>query len=195
MTPLKFTSRVIPRVSELVKGGGVIVFPTDTVYGIGCDPMNIDSVRRVFKAKQRESRPLPVLCDSLESARKLVTFNGTALDLARRFWPGALTIVAPLKTMVPFELHQGSNELGVRGPDYALCVELIRACGGCLTGTSANLSGERPFTTARSALLGIGTHMDLVLDGGELTGVPSTVVRVSGREIIVLRRGPVGVGD
>ena len=177
-----------------MKRGGVIVFPTDTVYGLGCDPQNESAVQKLFEIKKRVGKPIPVLCDGIESAESLVLFNSSSRKLAEKYWPGALTIVLPLKKTLPYALHQGIGELGVRVPRSARCVRLIGQCGGFLTGTSANISGNQPAKTAQRATEGLGKNINLVLDGGTLAGTPSTVVRVSGDVIEVLREGAVAVG-
>jgi L-threonylcarbamoyladenylate synthase len=185
----------IQTASSVVRAGGLIVYPTDTVYGLGCDPRSEAAVRRLFEAKKRAANPVPVLCDSLESAMQLVDMNEKARRLAERHWPGALTIVAPLKATLPFPLHQGSGSLGVRVPRSDVCLRLIRACGGHLTGTSANVAGAPSSRTAQEAFQQLGRSVDMVLDGGTLSGFESTVVRVMGEKIEAIRRGPVGVSD
>src|SRR5712692_11729043 len=140
----RVSAQSIREAGKLVLGGGVIVYPTDTVYGLGCDPMNEPATKRLFAIKGRERKPVPVLCDSLESASRLVRFSGVALKLAKGYWPGALTIVLPLRAELPDLLHQGSGTLGVRVPNSRRCRELIAACGGYLVGTSANKSGKPP---------------------------------------------------
>ncbi len=192
---LKFDRSTIPIASDKVRDGGLIVFPTDTVYGLGCDPENPVAVSRLIRAKRREPKPIPLLCDSVETARKLVSLNMAAREIAESRWPGAITIVAPMKRALPEEIHRGTGNLGVRVPASTLCLELLRACGGYMTGTSANLSGEAPCRTAEEARLKLGSRVDIILDGGRLNGEPSTVVQASGREIIVLRRGSIGVTD
>ena len=185
----------IGRARSVVIHGGLIVYPTDTVYGLGCDPTNEDAVRRLSEAKKRSHRPIPVLCSSASAAMELVEMNQRALELAKRFWPGALTIVAPLKRNLPHQLHQGTGTLGVRVPAMPLCVTLLEACGGWLTGTSANLSGLPPARTAAEAMSQLGDNVDLILDGGRLEGLESTVVRAVDDDIQVLRVGPVRVTD
>jgi L-threonylcarbamoyladenylate synthase len=179
--------------SRLVRAGGLLVYPTDTVYGLGCDPFNEAAVARLFEAKGRESKPIPVLCDCLESAAGLGSITGAAYELARRHWPGGLTIVVEAKRKLPFRVDQGSGEVGVRVPALGSCVELIRRSGGFLTGTSANLSGRPSCRSAVDAFGQLGDRVDLVLDGGFLEGVESTVVRVRGDDVEVLRRGAVEV--
>lgn len=185
----------VERAADIVRGGGLVVYPTDTVYGLGCDPQREGSVIRLFKAKGRTSKPVPVLCSSAEKAAELVELNGTALGLARAHWPGALTIVAPLRRPLPAMLSQGTTKLGVRVPDHTGCLDLIRSCGGWLTGTSANLSGEPSARTAAEAEAQLGDAVEMILDGGRLAGKESTVVEVVGDAVAILRTGPVWVGD
>jgi L-threonylcarbamoyladenylate synthase len=192
---LRAGDEAIREASHIVKGGGLVVYPTDTVYGLGCDPFNRDAVGRLFEVKKREAKPIPVLCDSLKSAAALAQLSGASLSLAVKHWPGALTIVAPLRVNLPFPIHQGTGTVGVRVPGSRQCLELIMLCGGYITGTSANLSGKPSSRSARDAAAQLGDSVDLILDGGTLTGRESTVVRVSGDKIEVLREGAVGVTD
>jgi len=183
----------IEKAASIVRRGGLIVFPTDTVYGLGCDPMNAEALTRLFKTKGRASKPVSVLCYSAEKASELVELKGRALELAKAHWPGALTIVAPLRRRVPSLLTQGLPNLGVRVPAQQSCLELIGKCGGWLTGTSANLSGRPSARTASEAVGQLGGSVDLVLDGGVLSGRESTVVKVVGAQVAILRTGPVEV--
>lgn len=183
----------ISKAARLVRKGGLVVYPTDTVYGLGCDPFDEKAVARLFDAKGRSTKPVPVLCDSLESALGLGSMNETALSLAHVFWPGALTLVVPLRRKLPYLVDQGSGEVGVRVPALKACTELIRLCGGFLTGTSANLSGRPSCRTAAEAAKALGEKVDLVLDGGRLGGTESTVVRVLRGSVEVLRRGSVDI--
>jgi L-threonylcarbamoyladenylate synthase len=185
----------IASAAALVKGGGLVVYPTDTVYGLGCDPTNASAVERLFLAKGRGAKPVPILCASYEKANELVELNETAARLATKHWPGPLTIVGPLRRTLPSMLAQGTGELGVRVPGHEGCLELIASCGGWITGTSANHSGERSARTAREALSQLGDSVGLVLDGGHLSGTESTVVRVVGDAVTILRSGPIGVGN
>lgn len=189
----KISADSIREAGRLVLGGGVIVYPTDTVYGLGCDPMNELATKRVFAIKGRGGKPVPVLCDSLESASRLVRLSGVALQLAKDYWPGALTIVLPLRAEVPELIHQGTGTLGVRVPNSSSCLELIAACGGYLIGTSANKSGKPACRTVQEALRLIGGEVDLILDGGRLSERESTVVKVSANRVEILRSGAVTV--
>jgi L-threonylcarbamoyladenylate synthase len=185
----------IATAASLVRKGGLIVYPTDTVYGLGCDPFNEAAVTRLFEAKGRESKAVSVLCSSLAKAAELAELSPKALELARAHWPGALTMVCPAKMDLPRRLTQGSLKVGVRVPARQDCIELLDACGGWLTGTSANLSGKPSARDAMDAMKQMGESVDLILDGGHLAGPESTVVRVSGNEVAFLRTGPIGVGQ
>jgi L-threonylcarbamoyladenylate synthase len=183
------------RAARVVAEGGLLVYPTDTVYGLGCDPLDPVAVERLFVAKGRGAKAVPVLCANIGKAEELVELSTRALELARKHWPGALTIVAPLVRGVPERLHQGTGKLGVRVPGSASCVRLISACGGILVGTSANVSGRPSCRTAVEAMSQLGSSVDLIIDGGRLGSRESTVVEVTGDDIIILRKGSVGVYD
>ncbi len=191
MTPriLPFRKGSLSAAARVVKGGGIIAFPTDTVYGLGCDPLNGAAVRRIFVAKGRASKPIPVLCKDEGAARRLVELNRKGAELAKAHWPGALTIVAPLKVKVPEPLDMGSGWLGVRVPAGRDCLALIRSVGGYITGTSANISGRPSCRSAEEVIRSLGSRVDLILDGGTLSAPESTVVKVVGEDVEVLRRG------
>ncbi len=189
---LPMDGRAISRAAEAVLRGGLVVYPTDTVYGLGCDPFNEEAVRRLFSAKGRGAKAVPVLCSSKEKAADLVDLGQKGAELAARHWPGALTIVGPLRMRVPDMLSQGPH-LGVRVPNHPLCLEFISACGGWLAGTSANVSGSPSSRSAGDALKQLGDTVDLILDGGPSAGAESTVVSVVGGKVAILRTGQIGV--
>ena len=188
---VKFSLNAAHFAGELVKKGGVIIFPTDTVYGVGCDPMNEAAVEKVKQAKGRESKPFPILVDSLEKALELGEFEEKSLELAYRLWPGPLTIVVKAsekarKSPAIF----GSEMIGLRIPASIQAIELIKRSGGALVGTSANLSGNPPPKSIDELEDLLIQSADLVIDGGRcLLGEPSTVIKVSGRIIEILREG------
>jgi len=182
---------------RVVKSGGVVAIPTDTVYGLGCDPSSDEAVGRLFEVKNRQAKPVPLLCADSGVAENLVDLNGVARKLAELHWPGALTIVAPIKkesNLSPL-LDQGSGHLGVRVPDSEVCLALAGKVGGAITGTSANLSGRPSCRTAAQVVESLDGRIQLVIDGGELRGKESTVVRVSGGTVEVLREGSVRIQE
>jgi L-threonylcarbamoyladenylate synthase len=185
----------IAAAAVIVKSGGLVAFPTDTVYGLGCDPWNERAVRRLFESKGRENKPVPVLCAGFAEAEAVVTLDPVARELASRFWPGALTIVAPLKRGAPSELDQRTGWLGVRVPNHNVARSLALGVGGWITGTSANLSGNPSCRTAQEVEESMGDRIDGVIDGGRTDGIESTVIKVVSGTVEVLRRGAIGVGS
>ena len=176
----------------LIKRGGVVIYPTDTIYGIGCDPYNDLSVRRIFTIKGRdEKKPLPILTSSIDEAERLVSLGRPGRMLAERYWPGALTIVAPMiDYRISPRVMAGSSSLAVRVPANNCVLLLLRHCI-YLVGTSANLSGERTMKSAQEVLNSGLEGYDALLDGGTVDkGVESTIVSVDGKPKI-LREGAI----
>ncbi len=194
---LRAGREAVAEAARIVKGGGVVAIPTDTVYGLACDPSSDKAVERLFEVKNRQAKPVPVLCADNEAAGALVELNEPAARLAELHWPGALTIVAPLRKggdLSPL-LHQGSGWLGVRVPRNDTCVQLAGKVGGAVTGTSANLSGRPSCRTAAEVVASLDERIRLVIDGGKLDGKESTVVKVVGETVEVLREGSVRIQE
>lgn len=179
----------IKKASDAVRRGGVIVYPTDTVYGIGCDPYNVDAIERVIEIKMREKKPFPVLCSSLEKAKKLVELPKGALKFAEKFWPGPLTIVARIiDKKLPKVLTFGSEMLGVRVPKHKCALKLIELSGGFLVGTSANRADLKSPTSPEEVKIVLSSSYDILLDGGETPlKVESTVIEVLDGKVKLLR--------
>ncbi len=173
--------------------GGVVVIPTDTVYGLAAHPDFPDAVERLYTIKGREEKkPIALLASDSEAAERFgAIFPPQAKSLATTHWPGPLTLVLPI-TESPLRASQmRGNPEGFRVPDHGWTRRLIAACGGVLRVTSANLSGRRPATDAPEALASVGLSADLVIDDGiSPGGVASTVVRVSqDNTLTILRQG------
>jgi L-threonylcarbamoyladenylate synthase len=180
--------------ADAVAKGGLICYPTDTVYGLGCDPLNEAAVKRLIRSKGGRTKPLPVLVKSLEDTDKVANVTENARLLAWKFWPGPLTIVLPAKDNVPLPVAPDGT-VGVRSPNNALCLNLIGLCGGLLVGTSANITGQTPAVSAEEAARYLGDHVEVILDGGKATlGVPSTVVDVV-RGVRIRREGPISAEE
>ena len=175
-----------------MRNGGVIIYPTETVYGLGCLPSDPDAAKRVCEIKGRAENPLPLVCSDIEMARKVVQFNGTAEKLAEAFWPGPLMFILPSKVVYPMWVTHGKKTLGLRVPGAEVPRKLAQLAGGVIVSTSANISGEPPATTAKEALSQTGFKVDLVVDGGPSQGgKPSTIIDLSGMEMWILRSGPI----
>ncbi|RLE94260.1 MAG: threonylcarbamoyl-AMP synthase [Thermoprotei archaeon] len=191
--PKKPNRDALRRVAKIVKAGGVVVYPTDTVYGLGADPFNTEAVARVYRVKKRSfHKPLPVLVSGVEYAREVVYVSPYAEKLMQVFWPGALTLVLPKKENVPDIVSGGKKNLAVRMPNHIVALALIELCGGCLIGTSANISGKESPRTLEDALEQIGSEVDAAVDAGPCPhGIPSTILDLSKEKPIILRKGPI----
>ena len=177
--------------ADTVAKGGVICYPTDTVYGLGCDPVNELAIKRTLEIKGDRTKPPPVLVKGLAEAERLVYVTDRARRVAESFWPGPLTMVLRSREIAPTVLAP-EGRVGVRSPKHPTCLDLLGLCSGALIGTSANLSGKPPATTALEALKELGDQVDIILDGGRTPlGVASTVVDLIQAKVTILREGPV----
>lgn len=182
---------VIPKALEILSAGGVIAFPTDTVYGIACAIDNIAALERIYAIKGRDhAKALPVLVGDMDQIPLICpSFPPLAEKLARHFWPGALTLVVPRLARLP-SLISSSGTIGVRMPDHPFTLSLLTITGP-LAVTSANLSGHREALTSQAVLDQLDGKVDFVLDAGPAPGgFPSTVVECSKDEPHILREGP-----
>jgi L-threonylcarbamoyladenylate synthase len=188
----KCSEDAIASCALVVNSGGVVVYPTDTIYGIGCDPYNDLAVKRIFTIKGRsEKKPLPVLTYSIQDAERIVSLGKTGRMLAERYWPGALTIVAPIiDRRISPQAMAGSSSLAVRIPANK-CVLLLLSHCRYLIGTSANLSGHKVLKSAQEVVNSGLEGYDALLDGGTVEkGVESTIVSVEDKPKI-LREGAI----
>ena len=182
--------------SQIVKRGGLVIYPTDTVYGLGCDPFNIQAVKLVFKAKGERENPLPVLASGMESVEKIAHVSKKARKIAAELWPGAVTLVLPKKDALPDVVTCGLDSVGMRVPRHEVAIKLISLSQGLLIGTSANKTGESPPRTAHEANEQLGKEVDVILDGGPTPlGVASTVIDLTSEKPRILREGPISLED
>ncbi|MET0555337.1 MAG: L-threonylcarbamoyladenylate synthase, partial [Vicinamibacteria bacterium] len=183
---------VVARAAEVVRAGGLIVYPTETLYAVGGAGLDPAAARRARLAKGRpDDKPLPLIVADADAARGLCrSWPAAAGSLAARYWPGPLTLVLPASPRVPIEVTAGTGTVAVRVSGLALARAISRA-GGPLVSTSANRAGEPAATTCGAALLAVGSAIALALDGGACTGAPSTIVDLTGDRPALLREGAV----
>ena len=178
---------------NIIKNGGIIIYPTDTLYGIGCNPFDPSAIRKLNKLKKRSNKPLPVLCSDLNHAENLVYLGELGKKLASRFWPGGLTIIA--KNMVdnlPMDLIGNSGGIGVRIPNHEGALKIISCCGGKLVATSANISGRETAQTPEEIRCIFEDKFDVLIYGDyKPSGVQSTVVDVVSGTARIIREGAV----
>ena len=177
-------------IGHVVTNGGIIAFRTDTFYGLGADPFNASAVQKVKDLKGREeNKPILVLISDVVELGRLIESRSPAFDrLAKHFWPGALTIIGEATRQLPSELT--ARTVGVRLPDDERVRSLLRVCGGALTATSANVSGEPPARSAEDVAKYFGSGLDLIVDAGPVhSDQPSTVVDATGTDLKLVREG------
>ena len=176
-------------VVKSIKNGGVVIFPTDTVYGIGCNPYDENAIERIYRIKKRDGKkPLPVLGYSRQILEEIVEFDEIAYRITDKFWPGQLTIILPLKDKKLKESMDATDKIAVRVPDNKCILSLLKQCK-LIIGTSANLSTENSFVEPDLCAKSI-TGYDIFLDGGTLESLgESTIIEIVNKEIKILRKG------
>ena len=189
MLKVKCNDEGITKAASIITHGGIAVFPTDTVYGIGCNPFDSNAVEKVYAIKSRsKSKPFPILVHSLEIAEKIAEFDTHSRHLAKKFWPGPLTILVKLRDK---ELQQSldlTDKIGLRVPNHSCTLELLRRCQ-FLVGTSANKSGKNSFTDPDRCMESID-GFDVFVDGGKINSdSESTIIEIINNKIKVIRRG------
>jgi len=188
--------KAIPTAKRVIREHGIIVFPTDTIYGIAADAFSTIGISKIYQVKQRpKDKALPVLIGDLKQLDSLILpISQKANRIATAFWPGPLTLIMPKGPKVPLELTPYPT-IGIRMPDLTFTLQLLVETGPLAT-TSANLSGGSNPITVQDVIDQLGGQIDLILDGGPTPGsTASTVVDVTGPEIKILRQGPIKKED
>ena len=194
MSELSYIERQTKQAIEILKKGGIVAYPTDTVYGLGADPLNKRAVDKIYRAKKRpHNQPLPLLlADKSDLSKVASTLPDIVWKLAGRFWPGGLTLVLKKSAWVPGYLTAGGDSIAVRIPNHAIPITLARGLGCPIIGTSANISGKPSPLTAHEVREQLGKEVDLIIDGGRCPGgIDSTVLDVSGQIPALIREGAV----
>jgi len=195
---------LVEEAASLLRGGGLLVLPTETLYGLVCDALAPAVLARLVAAKGREAgKPIPLIAPDAAAVLKVVDpvprlFN----QLAAKFWPGPLTLILPARPDLPPEVTGGTRTVGIRVPGPSLALDIARAFGGPLTATSANLAGKRPASRVEELDPALATAVDLVVDGGAIAqpggtdghaALPSTLLDLVSSPPRLLRQGVLGV--
>lgn len=189
---------IINSASSILKNGGIGIFPTDTVYGIGCNALDINALEKLYKLKERKfNKPINILVSNTNMINKFVkNINNIEKKLIENFWPGALTIIFNKTEIVPELLTAGLNTVGIRMPNNKIAIELIDKLGIPIAASSANISGEIPATNINNILIDtFNSKINFIIDGGKTYNIPSTIVRVENNEIRILREGSITKSD
>lgn len=186
-------ARLIAKVAQTLKDGGVVAYPTDTTYGIGCSIFSKKGIERIYTIKQRDrKKPFSFICADISEIARYAKVSNYAFKLIRRLLPGPYTFVLEANSIVPDLLLTKQRTVGIRIPDNAICLAIVKELGAPIVTTSANLSGEDPIGNPWQVEGDLGKLLDIVVDGGDLTADVSSVVSLIGDVPVVLRKG---VGD
>jgi tRNA threonylcarbamoyl adenosine modification protein (Sua5/YciO/YrdC/YwlC family) len=182
--------RLIRQVVDRLKQGGVIAYPTDTTYGLGCDIFNRRGVKNIYQIKQRDPRkPFSFICSDLSDVANYAQVSNFAFKIMKRHLPGPYTFVLDATRIVPDTLTTRQKTVGIRIPDDPIALSIVRELGHPLVTTSANPSGENPLHDPTEIENTMGRQLDVVVDGGIRLGNPSTVISLVNDQIEVLREG------
>ena len=185
--------RLIDRVVSVLRGGGVIAYPTDTTYGIGCSIFNKRGIERIYLLKQRErKKPFSFICADLSEVARYARVSNYAFRVLKRFLPGPYTFVLEASSIVPDLLLTRQKTVGIRIPDNLICSAIVKELEHPIITTSANRSGDEPIGDPSMVELELGNELDLIVDGGILSADVSSIVSLIGDTADVLRKG---VGD
>ena len=191
LDPRNPSGEILARAAEVLRGGGLVAFPTETVYGLGANALNPEAVKGIYRAKGRPSdNPLILHLSRVEQAEPLVCVDERARRLMRAFWPGPLTLVLRARDVVPMEARGGLSTAALRMPSHPVASALIDAAGFPLAAPSANVSGRPSPTDAETVWRDLRGRIEMILDGGPVSvGIESTVIDVSEELPLLLRPG------
>ncbi len=198
---LNLGEAISPQLGEAVEvtgKGGLIIYPTDTFYGLGANPLDVEAVRRIFTIKRRlPDKPILVLISEKSTARTCTLVDVPYFELlAGAFWPGPLTIILPALSHMPADLIAGGDKLGLRLPGSEVAREIVSQCGRMLTGTTANLSGMADASRIEMIDDSVVNAVDLVIDAGTTPGrTASTIIDLTGTKPVILRQGAISQED
>ena len=184
------TKEQIEFTQNILLDGGVIIYPTDTIYGIGCDITNTDAIRRVLDIKGRDAnKPMSFVCADLRHIKNYAHVSEKREKLLEKFLPGPYTFVLPASSQAPKELLPEQKTVGLRIPDHKIPLSIVSALKKPLLSTSANFSGEQVLNNPKDLQQFMGDKVDLIITDGEIVAEPSSVISLVHKEPIVLRSG------
>ena len=182
--------RFIRRVVEVLEGGGVIGYPTDTIYGVGCDLFNQDAIRKIHRLKKlEEKKPLSFICSDLKDISRYAYVSNYAYKMMKRLLPGPYTFVLKATKLVPKIAMTKQNTVGIRIPDNKICLTLVKELGHPIISTSVYKPNEGLFNEPAEIEERFGKQLDLVIDGGVIVAEHSSIIDLTGDSPKVIRKG------
>lgn len=190
INPINPQERLVRKVADTLKGGGIIAYPTDTHYGIGCDIMNKKAIERIYQIKQRnKNKPFSFICSGLKNISRYAKVSNYAYRTMKRLLPGPYTFILEGSKMVPKMMLTKRKTAGIRVPDNRICIDLIRQLGNPIISTSASLPNNDVLQDPSLIHEHLNSRLDVVIDGGPVPGRPSSVISLIHDEPEVLREG------
>ena len=190
INPINPQERLIRKVADVLKRGGVIAYPTDTFYGIGCDIMNKKAIEKIYLIKQRnKNKPFSFICSGLENISRYAKVSNYAYRTMKRLLPGPYTFILEGSKMVPKMMLTKRKTAGIRVPDSRICIDLIRQLGNPIISTSASLPDGAVLDDPSLIHEHLNSRLEYVIDGGPVPGRPSSVISLIRDEPMVLREG------
>ena len=190
INPINPQERLVRKVANTLKGGGIIAYPTDTHYGIGCDIMNKKAIERIYQIKQRnKNKPFSFICSGLKNISRYAKVSNYAYRTMKRLLPGPYTFILEGSKQVPKMMLTKRKTAGIRVPDNRICIDLIRQLGNPIISTSASLPNNDVLQDPSLIHEHLNSRLDLVIDGGPVPGRPSSVISLIHDEPEVLRAG------
>jgi tRNA threonylcarbamoyl adenosine modification protein (Sua5/YciO/YrdC/YwlC family) len=190
INPINPQERLIRKVADALRQGGIIAYPTDTFYGIGCDIMNKKAIERIYQIKQRnKNKPFSFICSGLKNISRYAKVSNYAYRTMKRLLPGPYTFILEGSKMVPKMMLTKRKTAGIRVPDNRICIDLIRQLGNPIISTSATLPNNDILHDPSLIHEHLNSRLDFVIDGGPVPGSPSSIISLIHDDPVVLREG------
>jgi len=196
INPINPQQRLIDQVVVSLRQGGVIAYPTDTMYGIGCDIFNQKAVKRIYQIKKRDkNKPFSFICSSLKDVSQYCFLSNSAYRLMKKCLPGPYTFVLPAMKIVPKIMMSKQKTVGIRVPENKICQQIVNTLGNPILTTSATIEEDFYLSEAFEVEDRLGNQIDLIIDGEPITPAPSSVISLIGDEAVVIRTGKGDISD
>lgn len=190
INPSNPQKRLIDKAVEILKDGGIIAYPTDTIYGFGCDMYNKKAIQRIYQIKKRDpQKPFSFICSDLKNISLYAQVTNQAYKIMKRYLPGPYTFILLGTKLVPKIMVTKRKTVGIRVPNNNICLALVKTLGNPIISTSVGLSGGEVFSDPSLIEETFGPQIDVTIDGGLLTSQPSTIISLIDDEVEVIREG------
>lgn len=180
----------IERIVEILKSGGTLVYPTDTIYGLGCDIFSKEAVEKIYQLKGRErKKPLSIICSDIKEAAKYAVIQDYAYRLMKKTLPGPYTFILKARSEIPKTFLPKNRTVGIRIPNNQICLEIAKKLGNPIITTSLNISGQEVMSNPNDLSKLSANRIDVIIDAGELPRQPSSIIDLSEDRPVILREG------